>query len=310
MRLVFMGTPEISVPALEALIEGGHQVEAVVTQPDRPKGRGKALGEPPVKTAAKALGIPVLQPERVKKNEEFLKTLEEIRPDAIVVIAFGQILPREILELPRYGCINIHASLLPKYRGAAPIQWAVIDGEKETGLTTMYREEGLDTGDMLLKAVVPIEAGETGGSLHDKLGKASGPLILETLKRIQEGTIEAVPQEGESSYAPMLTKEMGHIDWTKDAASIERLVRGLSPWPSAYTILHGKNLKIWKVRLLGPSGTDAAPGSIVEAGKRGLCVQTGDGVLAVEELQLSGKKRMDAASFLRGFPVDPGDRLE
>ena len=310
MKLIYMGTPDIAVPALNALHEGGHEILAAVTQPDRPKGRGKALGEPPVKTAARALGIPVLQPERVKKNEELLETLKGLSPDVIVVMAFGQILPGEILTLPRYGCVNIHASLLPRYRGAAPIQWAVIDGEKETGLTTMYMSEGLDTGDMLLKTVVPIDKDETGGSLHDKLAKAAGPLILKTLEGLEEGTITPVPQEGESSYASMLTKEMGHIDWTKDAAVIERLIRGLSPWPGAYTVLGGKTLKLWRTEVASFPESGEAPGTVTACGKEGLFVQTGNGVLAIRELQLSGKKRMDAAAFLRGFSVKAGERLE
>ena len=249
MKLIYMGTPDIAVPALNALHEGGHEILAAVTQPDRPKGRGKALGEPPVKTAARALGIPVLQPERVKKNEELLETLKELSPDVIVVMAFGQILPGEILTLPRYGCVNIHASLLPRYRGAAPIQWAVIDGEKETGLTTMYMSEGLDTGDMLLKTVVPIDKDETGGSLHDKLAKAAGPLILKTLEGLEEGTITPVPQEGESSYASMLTKEMGHIDWTKDAAD-----QGAFPLARRLYGSGRENLKALADRGFVPSG--------------------------------------------------------
>ena len=318
MKLVFMGTPEFSVPALLALISGGHEVAAVVTQPDKRKGRGKEMQSTPVKEAALARGIPVFQPERIRNNEEFLETLKTIRPDAIVVIAFGQLLPKEVLTLPPYGCINIHASLLPKYRGAAPIQWVVIDGEKETGITTMYMEEGLDTGDMLLKTVIPIEADETGGSLHDKLAKAGGPLILETLKGLEEGTLERIPQTGETCYAKMLTKDLGNVDWSMKAEDIERLIRGLSPWPGTYSRLKGKTVKFWRAQVCGEApGTEEAnagerplPGTIAAVTKDAILVQTGDGLLAVKELQPAGKKRMDAGAFLRGYPLQAGDKME
>ncbi|MCI8505235.1 MAG: methionyl-tRNA formyltransferase [Lachnospiraceae bacterium] len=318
MKLVFMGTPEFSVPALLALISGGHEVAAVVTQPDKRKGRGKEMQSTPVKEAALARGIPVFQPERIRDNEEFLKTLKTIRPDAIVVIAFGQLLPKEVLTLPPCGCINIHASLLPKYRGAAPIQWAIIDGEKETGITTMYMEEGLDTGDMLLKTVIPIEADETGGSLHDKLAKAGGPLILETLKGLEEGTLKRVPQAGETCYAKILTKDLGNVDWSMGAAAIERLIRGLSPWPGTYSRLNGKTVKLWRAEVCWKApgveetkaGEKPVPGTIIAVTKDGIFIQTGDGFLAVKELQLAGKKRMDAGAFLRGYPLQAGDKME
>ena len=227
MRIVFMGTPDFAVPTLTALVEGGHEVIAAVTQPDKPKGRGKSV---PVKV----------------RDPEFVDLLKVMAPDAIVVVAFGQILPKVILDLPKYGCVNVHASLLPKYRGAAPIQWAVIDGEKESGVTTMMMDVGLDTGDMLEQKAIPLDEKETGGSLFDKLSALGGSMILSTLKGLEDGTITRTPQgESETSYAKMLTKEMGHIDWTKDAASIERLVRGLNPWPSAYTSYAGKTMKMW-----------------------------------------------------------------
>lgn len=318
MKLVFMGTPEFSVPALLALISGGHEVAAVVTQPDKRKGRGKEMQSTPVKEAALARGIPVFQPERIRDNEEFLKTLKTIRPDAIVVIAFGQLLPKEVLTLPPCGCINIHASLLPKYRGAAPIQWAIIDGEKETGITTMYMEEGLDTGDMLLKTVIPIEADETGGSLHDKLAKAGGLLILETLKGLEEGTLKRVPQAGETCYAKILTKDLGNVDWSMGAAAIERLIRGLSPWPGTYSRLNGKTVKLWRAEVCWEvpgeketkAGEKPVPGTIIAVTKDGIFIQTGDGLLAVKELQLAGKKRMDVGAFLRGYPLQAGDKME
>lgn len=309
MKLVYMGTPDFAVPPLTALVEAGHEVAAVVTQPDRPKGRGKTVLMTPVKEKALSYGIPVYQPARVKKDEEFLKTLREINPDAIVVAAFGQILPKEILELPKYGCVNIHASLLPKYRGAAPIQWAVIDGEKESGITTMMMDVGLDTGDMLDRTVIPLAEDETGGSLFEKLSRAGGPLILKTLEALENGTAVRTkqPEEG-ATYAGMLDKSLGNIDWTQSAAKIERLIRGLNPWPSAYTSYKGKTMKLWAADVL--EGTfEGVPGEIIKVEKEHFLVRTGDGALAVKELQLEGKKRMDAASFLRGFSLEEGEVL-
>ena len=309
MKLVYMGTPDFAVPPLTALVEAGHEVAAVVAQPDTPKGRGKAVLVAPVKEKALSYGIPVYQPARIKKDEEFLKTLREINPDAIVVAAFGQILPKEILELPKYGCVNIHASLLPKYRGAAPIQWAVIDGEKESGITTMMMDVGLDTGDMLDRTVIPLAEDETGGSLFEKLSRAGGPLILKTLEALENGTAVRTkqPEEG-ATYAGMLDKSLGNIDWTQSAAKIERLIRGLNPWPGAYTGYKGKTMKLWAADVL--EGTfEGVPGEIIKVEKERFLVRTGDGALAVKELQLEGKKRMDAASFLRGFSLEEGEIL-
>ena len=309
MRIVFMGTPDFSVPALEALVEGGHEVVAAITQPDKPKGRGKAVLMTPVKEKAMELGIPVYQPVKVREPE-FVEKLRQMEPDAIVVVAFGQILPKSILEIPRYGCVNIHASLLPKYRGAAPIQWAVIDGERESGVTTMFMNEGLDTGDMLEKEAVTLDTKETGGSLHDKLSAIGGRLILSTLKGLEDGTLKGTPQTDEGTcYAKMLKKSLGDIDWTMDAAAIERLIRGLNPWPSAYTCLHGKTLKIWDGDVLGRE-YGVEPGTVAEVAKDRLVVQTGQGSLAIRSLQLEGKKRMDAGDFLRGYAVEAGTRLE
>ena len=309
MRLVYMGTPDFAVPALVSLVEAGHEVAAVVTQADKPKGRGKAVQMTPVKEKALSYGIPVYQPIRVKKDEEFFNTLKEIQPDAIVVAAFGQILPKEILDLPKYGCVNIHASLLPKYRGAAPIQWAVIDGEKESGITTMMMDVGLDTGDMLDQIVIPLAEDETGGSLFDKLSEAGGPLILETLKKLESGTAVRTPQpETGATYAGMLDKSLGNIDWTKSAAELERLIRGLNPWPSAYTHYGSKTMKLWAAGVL-PENFEGEPGEIVKVLKDCFLVKTGEGTLAVKELQLEGKKRMDAGAFLRGFSLKEGERL-
>ena len=312
MRILYMGTPDIAVPTLECIVNAGHEVIGVVTQPDKPKGRGGAVQFPPVKEKALELGIPVYQPRRVRE-EDFLQVVRELAPDAAVVFAFGQILPQAFLDIPRYGCINIHASLLPMYRGAAPIQWVIIDGQKETGVTIMQMDAGLDTGDMLKKLVVPIAEDETGGSLHDKLMVAGGPLLLETLQEIEAGTVVAESQTGETCYAAMLDKALGNVDWTISADRIERLIRGLNPWPSAYTRWNGKTMKLWKANVL-PGQMEAssketyAPGTVVSLDD-GICVQTGDGILQITELQLEGKKRMDAAAFLRGAHVAVGDVL-
>lgn len=307
MRVVFMGTPDFAVPTLEALI-GRHEVVAVVTQPDKRKGRGKAMAFPPVKEKALEHNIPVYQPVKVRE-EEFIDTLRELAPEVIVVAAFGQILPESILNMPKYGCINVHASLLPKYRGAAPIQWSVIDGEKETGVTIMYMEKGLDTGDMIDSVVVPIDAKETGESLHDKLAAAGGPLLLEALDKLEAGTAVRTPQnDAESCYAKMLTKELGKIDWKKDAASIERLIRGLNSWPSAYTSFLGKTLKIWDADV-EDKNTDAQPGTVVEVTADAIYVQTGEGLLKINEVQMQGKKRMPVKAFLLGHKVEEGTLL-
>ena len=306
MRIVFMGTPDFSVGTLEAILAAGHQVAAVVTQPDKPKGRGKALQATPVKEAALAHGLTVYQPRKVREDS-FLEELKKINPDVIVVVAFGQIIPRTILELPKFGCINVHASLLPKYRGAAPIQWAVIDGEEVSGVTIMRMDAGLDTGDMLSKVEVPLAEDETGGSLFDKLSDAGARQLVQTLDRLEDGTVqpEKQPEESPTGYARMITKADGLIDWTKDAKSIERLIRGLNPWPSAFTRLEGKNLKIWKAAVQ-EQDSGLAPGTVISAGREGLSVQTGQGRLNILELQLEGKKRMEADAFLRGCTLETG----
>lgn len=308
MNIIFMGTPDFSVPALKALVDKGHRVTAVVTQPDKPKGRGKAVQMTPVKEAALEMGISVYQPVRVRE-EGFLQQLEALKPEAIVVAAFGQILPQRLLDIPTYGCINIHASLLPKYRGAAPIQWAIIDGEKETGITTMQMNAGLDTGDILEKSIVPIDQGETGGSLHDKLSSAGGKLILSTLEKLEKGQLIPIPQTEEGTcYAKMLDKSLGKIDWSQEAVRLERLIRGLNPWPSAYTGLDGKTLKLWQAEVIEEDG-QGEPGQVIKAEKNKLWVRTGKGVLSILSLQLEGKKRMDTGAFLRGYPIGEGTIL-
>lgn len=301
MKIVFMGTPDFSVPALEKLAEN-HDVAAVVTQQDRPKGRGHKMQYTPVKEKAVELGIPVYQPQKVRETE-FVDILREIEPDVIVVIAFGQILSKEILDLPKYGCINVHASLLPKYRGAAPIQWAVIDGERQSGVTTMYMAEGLDTGDIIDTAVLTLDEKETGGSLFDKLSIMGGELILETLEKLENGTATRTPQKEElSTYAGKITKELGCIDFSKSAIEIERLIRGLNPWPSAFTYMDGKMMKIWDATVSEEEST-SIPGTILEKTKECIKVATGKGCLCINELQLEGKKRMTAQAFLNGYDI-------
>ncbi len=309
MRVVFMGTPDFAVGTLHALAESEHEVLAVVTQPDKPKGRGKTLQPTPVKEEALRYELPVWQPKKVR-TPEFQEQLAALNPDIIVVVAFGQLIPRSILELPKFGCVNVHASLLPKYRGAAPIQWAVIDGEKESGVTLMRMDEGLDTGDMIARAVIPLDAQETGGSLFDKLSQVGAQLLIDTLPAIEAGTVsyEKQPRESTTKYAAMLEKKMGLIDWTKDASVIECLIRGLNPWPSAYTYLNGKTLKIWQAAV-EEAAPQAEPGTVLSADKKGMVVACGKGALRILRLQLEGKKQMDTDAFLRGYAVESGTRL-
>lgn len=308
MRVVFMGTPDFSVPTLECIIEAGHEVVGVVTQPDKAKGRGKKVVYTPVKEKALEHGLTVYQPRRAREPE-FIEQMRALNPDVMVVVAFGQILPKELLDIPKYGCVNVHASLLPKYRGAAPIQWAVIRGEKVSGVTTMQMDVGLDTGDMLLKAEVPLAEDETGGSLHDKLSVLGGELLIETLKGLEAGTIVPEKQDDSQSgeYARMLDKSLGKIDFSMRAEEIERLIRGLNPWPSAYTSYNNKTMKLWKARVV--PGGEAVPGQVLAVDKKGFTVQTGDGALQILELQMEGKKRMDAGAFLRGCPLTAGEIL-
>ena len=311
MKVVFMGTPDFAVGTLEALIEAGHEVIGVVTQPDKPKGRGKTLMATPVKEVALKHQIPVYQPKKVREAG-FTEILARLAPDVIVVAAFGQIITKEILDIPRFGCINVHASLLPAYRGAAPIQWAVINGEKESGVTIMQMDEGLDTGDMIDKVVVPLAEDETGGSLFDKLSQAGARLCVKVLKDLEEGNAVRVkqPEESTTPYASMISKKMGEIDWNRSAKSIEQLIRGLDPWPSAYTKLQGKTLKLWKAEAQKENVPEGVPGEVVKVERDTFCIQTGDGILKIEEVQLEGKKRMDTAAFLRGFHLSQGERLD
>ena len=309
MRVVFMGTPDFAVPTLQTLLEH-HEVLAVVTQPDKRKGRGKAMQFTPVKEKALEYNIPVYQPVKVRNDEEFLATMKELNPDIIVVTAFGQILPESILNLPKYGCINVHASLLPKYRGAGPIQWAVINGEKESGVTIMYMEKGLDTGDMLEKVVVPLDPKETGESLHDKLSVAGNDILLKAMKAIEDGTAVREKQDDSmSTYAPMFDKAMGEIDWTKDAKELERLIRGLYPWPSAYTHFGTKVMKVFSADVVERQTKEVA-GTVVEVTKDSIVVQAGNNCLALKEVQLEGKKRMEVKAFLLGYAIKVGEQFK
>lgn len=311
-NVVFMGTPDFAVGTLEALINSKYEVSAVFTQPDKPKGRGKAVQMTPVKEVAMEHEIPVYQPVKIRE-EQWIEVLKDLAPDVIVVVAFGQIIPKAILELPKYGCINVHASLLPAYRGAAPIQWAVINGDEKSGVTTMRMDTGLDTGDMILKEEVTLDKKETGGSLFDKLSEVGARLLIRTLEELEDGTaqFEKQPAESTTEYAEMLTKKSGNIDWNKSAAEIECLIRGMNPWPSAYTSWRGKTLKIWAASVYSKKEIDemAVPGTVVGVTKQALLVQTGDGVLALEELQPEGKKRMPVDAFLRGYPMEAGEMI-
>mgnify|MGYP002419936231 CR=1 FL=1 len=303
-----MGTPDFAKDSLEALVNAKYNVEAVVTNPDRPKGRGMKMMMSPVKEFALSTGIEkIYQPEKVKNNEEFINEIKQINPDLIVVVAYGKILPQEILDIPKYGSINVHGSLLPKYRGAAPIQWAVLNGDKVTGVTTMQMNEGLDTGDMIQKVEVPITEEETGESLHDKLAEAGAKLCVETLKAIEDHTATFEKQgESPTEYARMLDKKLGNIDWNTSAVQIERLVRGLNSWPSAYTHWGKKVVKIWRAKAEADGTAKAEPGTVLSVEKDSFTVQTGDGVLRVLELQIPGKKRMDTGAFLRGYTIESG----
>ena len=306
-----MGTPDFSVGTLEEIIKAGHEVVLVVSQPDKAVGRSKALKYTPVKECAVAHGIEVYQPAKIRA-EESVEYLRQYNADIIIVEAFGQIIPKTILDMPKYGCLNIHASLLPKYRGAAPIQQAVIDGEKESGVTIMQMGVGLDTGDMISQAVVPLAEDETGGSLFDKLAEEGAALLIRTIPSIVDGTAVYTkqPEESPTPYAAMISKKMGLMDFSKSAVELERLVRGLNPWPSAYTFLNGKTLKVWKCAVERAECGKEAPGTIIGVDKSGIHVACGRDALILKEVQLEGKKRMETDAFLRGYQVTAGTMLK
>lgn len=313
MRIVFMGTPEFAVASLEALLRSPYDVVGVVTQPDRPKGRGQEVVASPVKLVAQRAQIPILQPLKMK-DPGFVAALQAWQPEVIVVAAFGRILPKSILDVPPRGCVNVHASLLPKYRGAGPIQWAVINGERETGITTMQMDEGMDTGAILLQEPVPIAPDDTAGTLSSKLAEVGGRLLLDTLRRLDAGDLTPRPQDhAQATMAPLLKKEDGQIDWSSPAASIANRVRGLSPWPGAYTYRGTERWSLWKAdaveQTASGTGQPAVPGTLLVSGKDALLVQTGSGVLRIMEFQPANSRRMSVAQYLAGHTLESGLRL-
>lgn len=323
MKIIFMGTPDFAAGALEALLSAGYEVVCVVTQPDKPKGRSGRLQASPVKECALGHGIPVLQPRRIK-TPEAVEELKRYGADLYIVAAFGQLLSQEILDIPRYGCLNIHASLLPKYRGASPIQHVILDGERETGITVMQMDAGLDTGDMLYKKSIPVEDTDTYSTLHDKLMALGGEAICEALPLLEQGRLTPVGQkEEESCYAPLISKDMGLLDFTKDAIVLERQIRGMNPWPSAYTTYKGRQLKVWRAQIPEASGGDpgdaalpgtvapgtVTPGTVTAVGGDFIEIACGSGALRVYELQLEGKKRMSTHDFLLGVKLQAGEIL-
>ncbi len=315
MNIIFMGTPDFAKESLKAICEAGYNVIAVVTNPDKPKGRGMKMVASPVKEYAISKNIPVYQPTKIKNNIEFIKKIKKLNPDIICVVAYGKILPKEILDIPKYGCVNVHGSLLPKYRGAAPIQWAVLNGDKKTGITTMYMDVGMDTGDMILKEEVEIGENETTGELWDRLSKIGGKLLVKTLIQIENGTAPRIPQGNEFTVAPMLTKEMAKINWEEQTtAEIKNLVRGLNPIMGVYSMLEGKKIKFWKVadvtNSLSECMTEKENGEVLLSdSKKGLYIKTKDGIISVLEIQGENAKRMNINDFLRGNKIEVGKKF-
>ena len=310
LRVIFMGTPEFAVPSLDMLVREGYEVAAVVTQPDKPKGRGNKLAAPPVKEYAAGRGIPVLQPVKVR-TPEYADQLRSYRPDLFVTCAYGRILTGQVLGIPSLGCINVHGSLLPRYRGAAPIQWAVINGDSVTGITTMFTDEGLDTGDMLLKKEIEITGNMTAGELHDRLALMGAQVLKETLEQLKNGILQRIPQPEEGvSFAPMLDKNLGRIDWTKTSGEIHNLVRGTDPWPGAFSFYKGERIRIWKTLTEGVAGSLKKPGTIVEVSREGILVACGSGAVRIAEVQFDSGRRMSVDSYLAGHTIDEGEILE
>ena len=307
-KLVFMGTPDFAVPALQAVHAAGHDIALVVTQPDRPKGRGRKVEPPPVKKASEKLGLAVTQPDNLR-SETAKQLLQAADADFFIVVAFGHLLRESVLKMPKRGCINVHASLLPRHRGPAPIQWAVINGDTETGVTTMLMDKGLDTGDMLMAAREPIGRSDTAGSLHDRLAQRGADLLVRTLAAFADGTIRRTPQDhSAATYAPLLKKADGLIDWKKPAAKIEPFIRGMSPWPGAFTFWKNTRLKIYRSEIEA-SADDALPGTVLNSRPNRLIVSTGDGALSILELQSASGSRLPVSEFLRGFRITPGEFL-
>lgn len=309
MKVVFMGTPDFAVPCLEKLFEANYEIPLVITQPDKPKGRGKSIAFPPVKEKAIELDLKVCQPQNVN-SPEMVSILQDINPDVIAVVAFGQILKEDVLNLPRYGCINVHASLLPQYRGAAPINWVIINGENKTGITTMKMDRGLDTGDMLVKKEIPIEDKDNAGDLHDKLMALGAEVLLDTLKAIKNDEITPTPQNNSlSSYAPIMSKELGRINWNLTAEEIKNLVRGTFPWPGAYFIYGDYHVKVLEVEAC-EAFKEGKPGEVVKVDNKGIYINTKSGCLVIKKLQFPGKKKMYIEDFLRGNNFDIGIVLD
>lgn len=308
MRILFMGTPDIAVGCLQKIIDEKHDIIGVVTQPDKPVGRGKKMGMPPVKELALKYDLPVYQPIKAR-DEEFVKIIKDLNPDLIVVVAFGQILPKSILDIPKFGCVNVHVSLLPKYRGAAPINWVIINGEDKTGVTTMYMDEGLDTGDMILTSEFELNDEITAGELHDIMKVEGAKVLKETIDLIEKGEAPRIPQNhDEFTYAPMMNKTLGQIDFSKSAKEIHNLVRGVNPWPSAYTTYKGQTMKIWKTKVLSEA-SDKAPGTILKVDKEGIRVSTKDNVILISEIQMPGKKRVLVEEYIKGNSIETNEIL-
>lgn len=303
MKIVFMGTPDIAVGCLQKIIDEKHEILGVVTQPDKPVGRGKKLGMPPVKELALKYDLPVYQPVKAR-DEEFVKVLKDLNPDLIVVVAFGQILPKSILDIPKFGCVNVHVSLLPKYRGAAPINWVIINGEEKTGVTTMYMDEGLDTGDMILTSEFALDDEITAGELHDIMKEEGAKVLKETIDLIEKGEAPRIKQNhDEFTYAPMMSKSLGQIDYSKSAKDIHNLVRGVNPWPSAYTTYDNQTMKVWKTKVLSET-SDKEPGTIISVDKEGIKVSTKDNVILIKEIQMPGKKRVLVEEYIKGNSIE------
>lgn len=306
MNLVFMGTPDFAVESLKRLYDSGHNIKAVISQPDRKSGRGMSVTPTPVKEYAVSKGLQVYQPEKIRKDLELIEKIKQLKPDVIVVVAFGQILPQSILDIPKYGCVNVHGSLLPKYRGAAPIQWAIINGEETTGITTMYMDAGMDTGDMIEKFEIPIEYNDTYGTLYEKLKVLGGKAIVSTLEKIADAGIGGRKKQSDDfTMAPMIQKEMGEIDWNKTSREIRNLIRGFNPMPGAFTTINNERMKVWMAEITEIEADNAKPGDIIKANsKDGLLIKTGDGVIELTEIQMPNLKRMSAKDYLRGHKID------
>lgn len=309
MKIIFMGTPYFAVPSLEMLINEGYEVLAAVTQPDKPKGRGNKMAAPPVKESALKHNINVLQPEKIK-IPEFIEQIRALGPDLLITAAYGKILSKALLDVPALGCINVHGSLLPAYRGAAPIQWAVIKGETRTGITTMFTDAGIDTGDMLLKSELEIGPDMTVGQLHDEMAVLGAQVLKATLEELKNGTLKRTPQDDSaSSYAPMMSKELGLIDWNKTAGQIHNLVRGTDPWPGAYTFLKGDRMRVWKTKLTHEKGSGHNQGKIIKIDSEGILVECSDDCILIKEIQFDSSKRMSVSDYIRGHQIDTGEKL-